>query len=382
MKLKQFFVFVTIVLTIYGSVNYYIFISGLNLISNIPYFKPIYYSLFLIFSLSFIFSFYTERRLYSYFINKIITLIGSLWLAAMLYFFLIIVISHLIIIIIRIFYPVPEFTSILKNQAVFFTIAFVFIIILIGYLNSYFPKIIKLNVHISKKVKDLKVLNIVAVSDIHLGTIIGEKRIEKLVREINNLSPDLILLVGDILSENQLSVKQKDIGRHLAMFKAVYGVYAVPGNHEYIGGFNEAYRYLTSMNIKILIDESIMINNSIILAGRDDNDKFRYTGIKRKSINDILSGKDRNFPLILMDHQPIAINESVQNGIDFQISGHTHNGQIFPLNYLVKKIYKIGHGFRKINNSYFYVSSGYGTWGPPVRIGTRSEIVNIKLFFD
>ena len=203
-----------------------------------------------------------------------------------------------------------------------------------------------------------------------------------MVEKINHFNPDLVLLAGDILSENQLSFKQKDTGKELAKLKATFGVYAVPGNHEYIGGSDEAFKYLISKGINLLIDESIIINNSIILAGRDDKDKSRYSGMRRKSLPEILEGRNTELPVILMDHQPVSINEAVKNNIDFQISGHTHYGQIFPLTLLINKIYKIGHGFKKIGNTYFYVTSGFGTWGPPVRIGTSPEIVNIELSFD
>ena len=119
----------------------------------------------------------------------------------------------------------------------------------------------------------------------------------------------------------------------------------------------------------------------VLKIARDDKDKNKFTDEKRKSLSSILSNKDKNLPIIMMDHQPFNLEQAQQNGIDLQLSGHTHNGQLWPANYIVDKIYEVAWGYKLINKTHYYVSCGVGGWGPPVRTGSRPEIVNIKLRF-
>jgi len=116
-----------------------------------------------------------------------------------------------------------------------------------------------------------------------------------------------------------------------------------------------------------------------VLAGREDRQRQSMTGKSRKPIAEILAGMDKEYPIILLDHQPFKLDESVQAGVDLQISGHTHHGQFWPLNLFTNAIYELSWGYEKRGNTSFYVSNGYGTWGPPVRIGNRPEIILIRL---
>jgi hypothetical protein len=224
-------------------------------------------------------------------------------------------------------------------------------------------------------------LNIAFASDIHLGHIIGEKHLTKIITQIQNLKPDIILFPGDLVDEELQPVIQKNLGRLFTTLSAPYGIYAITGNHEYIGGANAAVEYLSKFNIRFLRDTTLLINNAFYLAGREDLSMNGFTGIKRKSLKELLSKADTNLPVILMDHQPINLAEAVQNQVDLQISGHTHHGQMWPLNYATERIFKLSWGYKKIENSHFYVSSGAGTWGPHVRIGNQPEIVHIKMQF-
>jgi len=110
------------------------------------------------------------------------------------------------------------------------------------------------------------------------------------------------------------------------------------------------------------------------VVGREDR-----SNEKRKTLSELVKGLDKKYPTILMDHQPYHLEEAEKNNIDLQISGHTHNGQFFPGNLFVKKIYELGYGYLKKGNSHFYVSSGLGLWGPQYRIGTESELVVVNL---
>ena len=139
---------------------------------------------------------------------------------------------------------------------------------------------------------------------------------------------------------------------------------------------------LKAHNIKMLSDTVININASIYIVGREERSINQFTGKKRKPLKKLMSQIDKNYPIILMDHQPFGLNEALENGIDLQLSGHTHHGQLFPFNYLTEAIFEKSWGYLKKGNTLYYISSGVGTWGPPIRTGNHPEIVNIKLTFQ
>ena len=147
-----------------------------------------------------------------------------------------------------------------------------------------------------------------------------------------------------------------------------------PGTMIIIPGVDKVIRYLENSGIKVLRDSCAVAGNQLLIIGRDD-----LTNKNRKSLASLLEGQDASLPRLVLDHQPHTLGESVQNQVDLHLSGHTHDGQIFPFNYFVSKIYDLGYGFRKTGNTNQYVSSGIGLWGAPIRLGTQSEIVKIKL---
>ena len=251
-----------------------------------------------------------------------------------------------------------------------------------GFINSTLPRISELTLRVTKRSAKMDRLNIVAVSDIHLGTIVGRYRIEHIVKMINSLNPDLVLLPGDIVDEDLKPVIRQNLGAALLNIRSRFGVYAATGNHEYIGGVEQACDYLTKHNIVMLRDQSIKIADSVFLVGREDLSANRFGGKQRKDLSELMAGVDPGYPVILMDHQPWNLGQVSGQGVDLQISGHTHNGQLWPLNYIVDSIYELPWGYRKIGNTQFYVSDGAGTWGPPIRIGNRPEIVQIHMKFE
>ena len=234
---------------------------------------------------------------------------------------------------------------------------------------------------IHKKAGDLKTLNIVMASDLHLGTIYGKKFAYRLRWDINQLKPDIILFAGDIIDEDIKPVLRDSVGQALLEFKAKYGVYGITGNHEYIGGAEEAVKYLNSHNIHMLRDSTIKIADSFYLVGREDRSANSFGGKKRKPLEELTKDIDKSLPIILMDHQPFHLEEAHENSVDLQLSGHTHNGQLWPLNYLINRIYELGWGYKIIGKTHYYVSCGVGGWGPPVRTGSIPEIINIHLRF-
>jgi len=141
-------------------------------------------------------------------------------------------------------------------------------------------------------------------------------------------------------------------------------------------------KYAEHLEIKVLRDEYILIDSSFYVIGREDVVMKQFTGKDRKSLEQIINSINSNFPKILLDHTPIKLEQAEKNGIDLQLSGHTHHGQIWPANIITNMIYEVSWGYLKKGKTNYYVTSGAGTWGPPVRTGSKSEIVHIKLKFE
>jgi len=273
----------------------------------------------------------------------------------------------------------PEKT---KKITTLVVLSITFLVVLISHINTWFPKVTVLNINISKKAGLLKELNIVAFSDMHLGTINEKRHLKGIVRRVNALNPDIILIPGDIIDEDIAPVIKNNVGDILTQLHAKYGVFAVTGNHEYIGGIKKAKEYLNNHNIKMINDTAILIENSFYIVGREDIMIKTFSHKKRKELSVLMAGLDTTLPIILLDHQPFKLEEAENAGVDLQLSGHTHNGQIWPFNYITDIIFEKSAGYLKKGKTNYYVSSGIGGWGPPIRNVGRPEIINIKLIFN
>lgn len=383
MKTINFIIFFTVFFSIYGLINYYIFARGWQCLPAESKWRTLYLVLFLVLALSFIFGRIMERICLCV-VSDIFVWIGSFWLAAMLYFFLIIVFVD-VLRLINIWLPfLPKLFENMaraKQITLLASITVVIVVLFGGLLNALHPKIKTLELTIPKPA-NFKRLNIVAASDIHLGTIIGRNRFCNIVNKINSLKPDIVLFPGDIVDEDLGPVVKQNLGDALTKIKSKYGVYAITGNHEYIGGVEGASKYLEDHNVVMLRDSVVKINESLYIIGREDRTVNRFTAHQRKSMEELLATVDKKYPVILMDHQPFQLYEAKQNGVDLQISGHTHHGQLWPLNYITRSVYEVSMGYLKKGNTHFYVSCGVGTWGPPVRIGHRPEIIQFRLSFE
>ena len=385
MKTLSFVVIIIIILGIYGGSNYYVFIRGWHSIPQLSWVRYSYAGLFAFLSLSYLISKAFEHTTFISF-HHMFYWVGSFWFAALLYFF----ISVLIVDLVRLsnlglhFLPVKNSLSYiqLKTYSLSGIIVIVSLILAYGHWNARHPKIKRLDLSINKNNGDKSEITIAMVSDIHLGTLLGKKRITGMVEQINGLKPDIVLFVGDILDEVQTPIFRNDVGGPIRNLRAPLGVYGITGNHEYIGGINRSAPYLETLNIKLIRDTVLLIDNKFYLAGRDDKDVTRFTGKKRKPLNEILTGIKRQIPLILLDHQPFRLNEAAENGVDLQLSGHTHHGQFWPINLITRKVYEVSWGYIQKGNTHFYVSCGFGYWGPPIRIGNTPEIVLIKLIIN
>jgi uncharacterized protein len=385
LKTSAFIIFFAIVLVIYGLVNSYIFIRGLQAIPAGSAWRPWYSILFWGIAFTFVLARIMERA-YPCGFTGVITWIGSFWLAFMLYFILVAlcidfarVLNHYFHIFPRVFYVDYQHTKLI---VLFISMALVTLIVASGFINARIPGIKKLELHVPKVVPGEKSLKIVMASDIHLGTIIAKRKANRLVETINSLRPDIVLFAGDVVDEDLAPVIKNNLGANLLQIKSKLGVYAITGNHEYIGGVEPAVKYLREHGVTVLRDTAMIIDNRFYLVGREDRDRPRFAGKQRKELSELMQQVNQSFPVILLDHQPFNLGRAVEQGVDLQLSGHTHHGQMWPFNYITTAIYEISCGYKMIGNTHFYVSTGFGTWGPPVRLGNRPEIVEINVKFD
>ncbi|MBL7995103.1 metallophosphoesterase [bacterium] len=378
--MKKFVIFFSIVLSIYSLINLYIFQAGWSAISPQSDYRVLYSVVFFLVSSSFIVGRILERKALSMF-SETLTWIGSFWLAWMLYLFLFAVLFDIFAFVNSMVQFLPENGSLSKPDIAALVTVSTLVIVLCGHVNARFPRVKKLHLNVSKTVPGYESMRIVVASDIHLGTIIGKSRIDKIVRMINRLNPDLVLLPGDVVDEDLAPVIKENLGESFRNIRSKFGVISITGNHEFIGGVGAAARYLRDHGITVLRDETVKIDDRFYVVGRDDRSVNRFNGHTRKTLEELTASLDKRLPIILMDHQPFHLDEAVSCGIDLQLSGHTHHGQLWPLSFITKKVFEVSWGYKKIDNTHIYVSSGVGTWGPPVRVGNKPEIVQIELKF-
>jgi len=384
MKNLGFIIVFSIILIIYAFFNYYIIKRGLAVAGNNYSLRMLWICVVSLLSVSFIIGRFLEHIWGNNF-STILIWIGSFWLGIMFYLLLQLFLIDIIKFADRFFHFLPEMIyrnpiKIKKYLALIIS-ASTFVIILSGFINTWFPKVKQISLHINKKAGHIKRMHIVAFSDVHLGTTIEKKHLRIIVDKVNALRPDIILIPGDLIDEDIAPVIRNNVGEVLTQLKSKYGVYACTGNHEYIGGVEKAKKYMQEHQINILNDTAVLIDNSFYIAGREDITIKQFKKKKRKGLKEILQHIDTSLPVILLDHQPFNLKESMEAGVDLQLSGHTHHGQLFPLNFITNAIFEKGTGYIKKGNTHFYISKGIGTWGPPVRTSSRPEIVSININF-
>jgi predicted MPP superfamily phosphohydrolase len=382
MRAIQFIIFFSVVMAVFFLLSYYIFTRGLQALPGVSNGRFWFKTVFIFLSLSYPVARFLERIWISP-ISDLFTWIGSFWLAAFFYFLLLVVAIDFLRLINIVIPIIPDFFKSVQFKPYLFwgSIVVVGLLLVGGYINSISPRIKTLNLAVNKHANGLKSLKIVFASDIHLGTVIGPRRTNTIVQKINAHNPDIILLGGDIVDEDLAPVIRNNLGDSLKKLNAPFGVIGITGNHEYIGGAEQAVKYLEEHGIQMIRDSVLKIKESFYVFGREDRDSKNFAGFQRKEVSELIDSFDQSLPIILLDHQPFDLDKKQAMGVDLTLSGHTHHGQIWPLNYITKAIFEVSWGYKKKGNMHTYVSSGVGGWGPPVRIGNRPEIVVINLTF-
>lgn len=240
------------------------------------------------------------------------------------------------------------------------------------------PKIIEVFVPIQNKLLPLQAMKIVQISDLHVGTMIRRKYVEKIVRRVNELKPDLIVLTGDIADGAPANLT--DQLQPLAELHATLGKFYVTGNHEYYWGGEQWVEKMRELGLTPLINENQIISFAdikILIAGITDISSDHFLPSHKSDTQKAISSNDKTDFAILLSHNPRAIKDAEKAGFNLQLSGHTHAGQFFPFNLLIFLAHKYHTGLNKHNETWLYINSGTGSWGPQNRYGVNSEITVI-----
>ncbi|RAU98668.1 metallophosphoesterase [Paenibacillus sp. YN15] len=357
------------VLAVYGLLVFYIGFSGWRWMKpRVPgWFKIVYAVVLGFLAVSFFVGRFVPQA-------DVLGIIGSYWLAVFSLLLMILPVVHLTLLVLRLT-ALPRQTA--RKWAGLLTLAALVGIMVYGSYNAYNPVIREYDIRIPKTVEGMEQLNVVMASDMHFGLLSGRSHAERMVKEINRLNPDLVLFPGDIIDDDLNAYVRRGFGGILKQVEAKYGVYATLGNHDTNpGAMDELITALEDSAMRVLYDESVVVDNRITLVGRKDK-----TDRDRATLEELLRGTDKNLPLILLDHQPYELDIAKDNGIDLMVSGHTHRGQIAPAQFITRRIYENDWGHLIKGDFDSVVSSGYGFWGPPIRTGSRAEIVQLHIMF-
>lgn len=362
-RVVMFIIFITIASLIYFGLHLFVYkfiAKSLELPGNT---RKILKLFFWVSGLSFFISVLLSRGFKIYFLN----LYGNIWLGIIAIAFFVLFLTWVVVKF------VPSQTRLLTIIALGI-IGFISLYSLVNGLQK--PVVKEITIPIKKLPGELSGFSIVQLSDLHMEVYKSKSQVPYIVDTVNALKPDLIVITGDLIEGDICD--NPEFCEHLKRLKATHGVMAVTGNHEFYSGIQNFLKLAKKTNIRVLRNEHVTIVDSVQIVGLDDDDSRRFDS-RGPDLDTAINGCDRSKPIILLYHRPTNFDRAVQKGVDLQLSGHTHAGQIPPMDLLVYFYYKYPFGLYKKNGSTIYTTAGTGYWGPPMRFLSRSEIVKISL---
>ncbi len=333
--------------------------------------------------------------------KALLTKASFYWLGFLLYFFVSLIIALLCRYVIWLFSNKEKYNKHLSRHiTIAFIVVFTTIISIYGINNAHNLHITNYDVTIDKEC-DFDELNVVLISDLHIGYNDGLKQMQDMVDKVNSLNPDVIVVAGDIFDNEYEAIEEPEkIIEVLSTMKAKYGKYAVYGNHDIeekiLLGFTfhitkedkanvqadeRMNEFVEKAGLKLLYDSYELINNSFYIYGRPDAQKINFGNTERVAASDITNDLDKSLPIIVLDHQPKDLNELSAAGVDLDLCGHTHAGQVWPGTLTINLMWDNAYGLKKYGNMTNIVTSGVGLFGPNMRVGSVAEICNINIKF-
>lgn len=379
-------VFFAVVFAAYFSIQAYLFVRGWQALACHRSWRGAYAVIFWIAALAFV----VGRNLENIAVTPLSTVlvwIGAFWFALMYYLFIGTLALDVLAGIAKVLRLLPPAWSTARPKVRFRAAVAVVsassLVVAWGHWNATHPEVVTMEVTVPASGGSPSHVRAVVASDWHLGTLVTQRRIKDWVEAINALNPDLVLLPGDVIDEDLPPVIQNNLGDFLRHLRAPLGVYAVTGNHEYIGSVEAAFRYLQDHGVRVLRDEVVPVGGAgLWLAGREDAGIARLRSTGRTPLREIIRGVPPGAAIVVMDHRPTDLAEASEEGAVVQVSGHTHDGQLWPNKYLVRALFGMSSGPATIGKMRAYILPGLGTWGPPVRVGNRPQILVLELNFE
>jgi predicted MPP superfamily phosphohydrolase len=327
---------------------------------------------------AFLFLIYPLENFLSGTAGQIVETVANYLLPFYLYLFLFVLLTDLLLLINLVFKIMPH--DKLRPQPVRYRFLLLIAclslaIVIAGIINFNTIRTSKYQIEVPRGSRAPGNLRIAFASDFHLEDNTPLWFVEKFVKSILAINPDLMLFGGDIVEGGGEGGKMQKFEDLLNNIKAEYGVYGVLGNHEHYGSQSKV-AFFERAGIVLLRDSTVMPGKSFILTGRNDS----HTR-ERMTLDELMQSVPDSLPVILLDHRPNEILRAGRTHADIQFSGHTHHGQLFPINLITNSVYELSWGYRKIGNTHFFVSSGIRLWGPPVRTTGKSEIIVVDVMF-
>ena len=250
-----------------------------------------------------------------------------------------------------------------------------------GFLHAKIIQVQEYSVSISAKESEVSSLRVVLLSDVHLGYITDEAYVARLVEAINSQGADFVCIAGDLFDGDVTSLDDREaIAGLFGSIESRYGVYACLGNHDAGAGYEEMVAFCQEAGIVLLEDETAVVEDVLVISGRRDLSPIGNQGATREEFAE--TAQMQTLPTIVLDHQPSSVSD-YRAPVDLVLSGHTHKGQMFPFGLVTNAIFEVDYGYYETAAGVsVIVSSGAGTWGPPMRVASDSEIVSILLDFS
>ena len=382
-KLTSFIIFLTAFLVLYGLLHLY-FYSKLKRafdINPVCHWVIIIALYFLLLSPIFIHMLTSTGHVL---FTKILAYIGFIWMGALFLFFSIYLLVDIYWAMIHIsdrIFP-PNLLRYIPGARITFLVTLLIIagIIVYGRFEAENISVERIELRTAKLPLQVKSLRVVQITDIHFSTLNGVKIARKIGKIIKDLHPDILVSTGDLIDRGL--VEKEDVVSVFRDIKTTYGKYAIAGNHEFISGIKEAVEFTEKAGFRMLRNEGVTVGGFLNIAGVDDPTGKRFGNGSSVTEDKVRAFFSRDTLNIFLKHQP-KIENKILGKFDLQLSGHTHNGQIFPFTLLTSLFYPYSKGLHKVSNdSYLYVSRGTGTWGPPIRFLAFPEITVIDFQRD
>jgi len=352
-RILQYAMFISLFFVGFLVLNYYLFF-GMSFLLGLPM-DTFFYTVMIVAALSYPLATLVERTVSNNY-TRIFYTAASAWMGISFYLLFLLLAYFIVSWIV----PVP------RESAGILIAILVTVISAYSIYNSYNLELLELEIPLNGLKEDLKA---VQLSDIHIGSVRNSSYMERIVGETIKLNPDVVFITGDMVDGSAR------LHRHtfIAINRLKMPVFFVTGNHETYEGMDEVFRVLEGSNLKILSGEVIDFKG-VELVGVNYSLERNHL---QNTLNQLKIEKEK--PSILLYHLPQELERTHAAGIDLQLSGHTHNGQMIPFNYLVKLMFPYIRGLYDYKGTKLYVSQGTGTWGPPMRLGSRCEITLINL---